>query len=374
MFQSIRAVALRRPRAASPPARWRPPCRRSPAVEEGLLVHLLRLVGVADEHHVDVLVAALQEDVEQHVEPLGQVLHVLGHRAGDVHQAEHHRLRDRLRLRLEAAIAHVERIDVGDQPGAAQLARRAPPRSSTRSPVVARRRRSLQRVRSRFAQPQCDLVRLSAAAQRDAPRQAVAHRARSARGWPASPARQVANSRRGASSRLGVDHPALGQVGQFEVFEEQVDEFVARQREAEIVLALAVRAAFRAAAARAALRARDGVALDVLLVAGQQMVADAAAARCGGTTARARPAPAATTSPPSSASLMLRLAELSCTALRISALARRMKRCRLARLLPPGLAAVDDVHELACPGEAFVYPACFTRMYHSTSRRTWRSV
>ena len=42
---------------------------------------------------------------------------------------------------------------------------------------------------------------------------------------------------------------------------------------------------------------------------------------------------------------MLRLAELSCTALRISDLARRMKRCRLARLLPLGIeTAVDDVH------------------------------
>src|SRR6516164_4572285 len=34
---------------------------------------------------------------------------------------------------------------------------------------------------------------------------------------------------------------------------------------------------------------------------------------------------------------MLRLPELSCTALRISDLARRMNRCRLARFLPLGL-------------------------------------
>ena len=91
-------------------------------VEECILVHFLRLMRVADEHHVHVLVAALQEDIEQHVEPLGEVLHVLGHRAGHVHQAEHHRLRHRLRLRLELAVAHIERVDVRDQAGAAQLA------------------------------------------------------------------------------------------------------------------------------------------------------------------------------------------------------------------------------------------------------------
>ena len=88
---------------------------------------------------------------------------------------------------------------------------------------------------------------------------------------------------------LRVHHAALGEIRQFQVFQEQIDEFVARQREAEIVLALAVRAAFRASAAGAALRARDGVAFDVLLVAGQQMVAHAATSGCDGTMARARP-------------------------------------------------------------------------------------
>ena len=38
-----------------------------------------------------------------------------------------------------------------------------------------------------------------------------------------------------------------------------------------------------------------------------------------------------------------------------------------ARVQPP----IDDVHgHCRCPPQ----PACFTRMYHSTSRRTWRSV
>src|SRR5271165_4441779 len=43
------------------------------------------------------------------------------------------------------------------------------------------------------------------------------------------------------------------------------------------------------------------------------------------------------TSPPWSASLMLRFVALSCTALRISDFARRIKRCRFARFFPPGL-------------------------------------
>src|SRR5665213_3659809 len=92
------------------------------AVEERVLVHLLRQMSMADEHDLDVLVTTLQEEVQQHVKPFGKVLHVLGHRTGDVHQAEHHRLGDRLGMRLEPLVAHVKRVDVGDQAGAAKLA------------------------------------------------------------------------------------------------------------------------------------------------------------------------------------------------------------------------------------------------------------
>jgi hypothetical protein len=59
---------------------------------------------------------------------------------------------------------------------------------------------------------------------------------------------------------LGADDLALGEVRQLQVFEEQIDEFVARQGEAEIIFPVAVRAAFRSAATAPALRARDGVA------------------------------------------------------------------------------------------------------------------
>ncbi len=56
-----------------------PPLSR--AVEEGVLIHLLRLVRMADEHDLGALVAPLQEQVQQHEEALGEVLLPLAHRA-----------------------------------------------------------------------------------------------------------------------------------------------------------------------------------------------------------------------------------------------------------------------------------------------------
>ncbi len=78
-------------------------------VEERLLVHFLRIMGVADENDVDALVAALQEKVQEQEEALGQILLALAHRARDVHEAEHHGLRARHGLGLEGVEAHVER-------------------------------------------------------------------------------------------------------------------------------------------------------------------------------------------------------------------------------------------------------------------------
>jgi len=71
-------------------------------------------------------------------------------------------------------------------------------------------------------------------------------------------------------------HAALGQIRQFQVFQEQIDELVTREGKAEVVLAIAVRTAFRPAPSAAALWPWDGVAFDVLLVARQQMIAQAA--------------------------------------------------------------------------------------------------
>ena len=73
-------------------------------------------------------------------------------------------------------------------------------------------------------------------------------------------------------------NPPLGEVGKFEIVEEKVEELVAGQGEAEIVLPLPVVAAGRAAATAAG-RPVDGIAFDEALVAGQDVVVHAAFAR-----------------------------------------------------------------------------------------------
>jgi hypothetical protein len=78
--------------------------------------------------------------------------------------------------------------------------------------------------------------------------------------------------------RKALAQALFDQVGQFEVLEEHVEELFLRQRELERVLALAVGAAFPAAAALAALRPRDLVAAEIFLVAGDDVVALAGAA------------------------------------------------------------------------------------------------
>src|SRR5208337_4046411 len=81
------------------------------AVEECVLVDLLRLVRMPDEDHLDVTVAAAQKEIEQRVEPLGEILQVLVHRAGNVHEAEHDGLRYGLRHGLVPPVAYIDGID-----------------------------------------------------------------------------------------------------------------------------------------------------------------------------------------------------------------------------------------------------------------------
>src|SRR5262249_38300913 len=78
----------------------------------------------------------------------------------------------------------------------------------------------------------------------------------------------------GAAPLLAVErrHALLGEVGKLEIIEEQVDEFLARQDEAEIVLAAAIGAAFGAATAAPTARPLDRVALDEPVVAGKDIV------------------------------------------------------------------------------------------------------
>ena len=78
-------------------------------IEEFLLVDFLRVMRVADEDDVDAFVAPLQEQMQQHVEALGEVFLALAHRAGHVHQAEHDGLAGRNGLFGEGIEAHIDR-------------------------------------------------------------------------------------------------------------------------------------------------------------------------------------------------------------------------------------------------------------------------
>ena len=57
-----------------------------------MFIHLLGLGVVANVDYLDVLVGPAQEQIEQDIEALGHLLGGLIHGAGDIHQAEHHRL------------------------------------------------------------------------------------------------------------------------------------------------------------------------------------------------------------------------------------------------------------------------------------------
>ena len=77
---------------------------------------------------------------------------------------------------------------------------------------------------------------------------------------------------------LGVRHAAFREIGQLQIFEEQVHEFVVREGEAEIVLPFAVRASLGAAAAGSTLGPREEVSFGVFLVSRQQVFPDTARA------------------------------------------------------------------------------------------------
>ncbi|MCY1174345.1 hypothetical protein D9M73_145430 [compost metagenome] len=80
-------------------------------VEELFLVHFTGAGVVADEHHVNLVVVTLEKQVQQDEEALGDVLGRLGHRAGHVHQAEHHGLGAGVGLFDEQVVLEVERVE-----------------------------------------------------------------------------------------------------------------------------------------------------------------------------------------------------------------------------------------------------------------------
>src|SRR6266851_3098690 len=238
------------------------------AVKERLLVDLLGRTGMADEHNVDMAVAPDQKNVKQHEEPLGEVLHRLGHRSRYVHQAEHDRFRVGPRHAVEAPIADIDRVDIGNDL-AAPLANLELAGKPLRFLFLAAGARLFELLAQGL-----ELGEFGAS-QRNAARHAVAHRARDAEvGWAAGD--RVAGALEIDGSRIL--EALFDEVGQFEVLEEHIEEIVLRQRELERVLAAAVRAAFRTAAPLPAGRPRDLVAANIFLVAGNDVIGAAGAA------------------------------------------------------------------------------------------------
>src|SRR5262245_30688220 len=111
--------------------------------------------------------------------------------------------------------------------------------------------------------------------QRQAAAEAFAHRP-----GTAQPGRRSVAGKAGTGElrRLQILEFDLDQVRELQVIEEQVEEFLLRQRKGEFILAFAIRTALAASAAAPALRLGDLVADPILLVARQNVVAGAGVA------------------------------------------------------------------------------------------------
>ena len=180
---------------------------------------------------------------------------------------------------------------------------------------------------------------------------------------------------------LGLGQRALGEIRQFEIVEEEVEELLARQHEAERILAVALARSARPSAALFR-RPRNMIAFAELLVAGQHHVPRAAAAlkrRLVQPVERNFDLAAF-----KNITDVLGLGRFLHRALH-QCLGAAKKFLAVLEALASGIeASIDDLHCRPCSICsvqicAQVCPllrqlACFTRMYHSTSRRTWRSV
>ena len=202
-------------------------------MEEIVLAHLLCLRVVADEDQVDLLVVPRQEQVEQDEEALGQILACLVHRAGDVHQAEHHRLGCRHRHADAAAVTQVDRIKIRD-------ARDARAQRSDRGFELldARQHGVVLRAGDQAVEFFFELAHLTARtrADGDAPADGAAHRAHHMQ--------VVGRAVAAVAGALAFPFGRFGklrahQVGQGQVVEEDLHELFLAQAEDEVVLAFA---------------------------------------------------------------------------------------------------------------------------------------
>ncbi len=193
------------------------------------------------------LVLALEEQVEQGVEALGEILLALVHRGRDVHEAEHDRLAQGPRDHDAVAIAQVDLVEEG-HPGDAP----AQPGDLLGERGVGRRLLVGIAARLDLGEPAPRGAR-----ERDAPPERLAQRA-CHREVGRRALRRVAGALRPALAQVA-DHVAH-HVRQLEVVEEERHELFARQGEGEAVLGIAAAlAAAVALAAGATGRAPDAV-------------------------------------------------------------------------------------------------------------------
>ncbi|MCY1433077.1 hypothetical protein D9M71_490980 [compost metagenome] len=82
-----------------------------PGVEELLFVDFAGTGVVADEHHFDLVVVALEEQVQKDEKAFGDVLGGLGHGPGNVHQAEHHGFGTGIGLLDQQVVLEVEGVE-----------------------------------------------------------------------------------------------------------------------------------------------------------------------------------------------------------------------------------------------------------------------
>ena len=200
--------------------------------------------------------------MQQHEEALRQLLHLLGHRGRGVHQAEHHRLGGGPGQPLEAVVADVDRVDIGDGFLAPfldlQLGLQGGDLALAAALALQRRDLLLQRV---------DLFRLRAV-QGDPPGQAAAHGAQHVQAGGRALGGEAGAGRLG---RFFVLDLGLQQIRQFQILEEHVQEFLLGEGEDEFVIALAVGTSV-AAAGLAGRALGDQVAGHEFLVAGRHAV------------------------------------------------------------------------------------------------------
>ena len=186
---------------------------------------------------------------------------MLRHRARYVHQAEHDGLRHRLRHLLETPVTDIDRIDERD-PAHLCLQRLDLGQKFDAPCLAAAIRQFGFKCRQRFRPrpPQCDPAR-------HRPTDGPAHRniRRRAGGCVTGPADALV---------FHLGKLSLGEIGQFQVVKEQVDEFFAAQDKPECILAVALTRTTCFSATLAG--TRKHVAFDELLVSGQHHIAGAA--------------------------------------------------------------------------------------------------